>query len=114
MAPNISSLCKKTKRYSFFTQVQGVGVQPIREPPVEVHFDCASLRYRLNSVYVYYAASSPSEVVESAPYMRIFDFWWLHQRFSNYGRFGRVAANLLSLLALSSALGMKRHSGKWQ
>lgn len=113
----------QTDRKIRFTQAEGAGVQPIREPPVEVYFN-----WRLSPIAAQFgffhetAAGirhykfarpghdvTPLEAAKAAPYMHIFDFWWLYQYFMEGSGFGLMTAALLSLLAFCSALSVKKY-----
>lgn len=111
----------QTDRKIRFTQADGAGVQPIREPPIEVYFNWRLSPIAAQFGFVYETASgikdykftrpgddaTPLEAVKAAPYMHIFDFWWLYQYFMEGSGFGLMTAALLSFLAFCSALRVR-------
>jgi hypothetical protein len=105
-----------------FTQVQGVGVQPIREPPAEVYFDwrLSPIAAQFNFFYdtaswlhhYRHAATKPGvpllEAAGPAPYVHVFDFWWMRLYLAKGNSLAIITAILLSFLAFCSALRAKR------
>jgi hypothetical protein len=105
-----------------FTKASGYGVQPIVEPPIETYFDwhrspiIAQFRFiqsiveRIN-YYEYYELpddASISEIIKVAPYLNVFDFWWVYIYFISGSYSGFIVALTLLLLAVYNGLRLRK------
>jgi len=101
-----------------FDVVEGEGVQPIGEPPLETYFDwskspiSAQFKYMVEITkkienYKYNELPSNAKLydkVKIAPWFNTFDFWWIYKYFlrnSYSGFIGAISILLLALFSLS-------------
>jgi hypothetical protein len=100
-----------------FTIASGYGVQPIFEPPAETYFDSHRSHIMAQFHFIhdmtgkikYYKFHEVQEdapiheKLKAAPYMNVFDFWWLYEYYVEGGYSGFLTALILFLTAIYSA-----------
>jgi hypothetical protein len=109
-----------------FIKVPGVGFLQINIPPSETYFTWNKSPILAQFRFIYKMAKDMEdyrdmeaseraafvERVKEAPYYHIFDFWWLYNYFSDNSYSGFIAAILLLLLAIYTAVKLSKISSR--
>jgi hypothetical protein len=112
----------KFEKKVIFTVSHADGVPSVKEPPAETYFDwhrspiIAQFRFihsivkRIN-YYEFYELpedASINAIIKMAPYLNIFDFWWVYLYFISGGYSGFFVALILLLLAVYNGLRLRK------
>jgi hypothetical protein len=111
-----------------FSEVRGEGVQPIFEPPPERYFDWRKTPVLAQFKFISQIASEirdyhytepregapVAEKIKSAPFMHIFDFWWMYQYVITRSFSGFIAAGALLLLAVFAGMKLVKAASEAQ
>jgi hypothetical protein len=103
-----------------FTETYGDGVLPWFQPPEQTYFDWHRSPIMAQFSFIYKMTkeikdyrylelpdnAKRSEKIMASPYMNVYDFWWLYKYFFSRTYLGFIAAVVLFLLAIYTAVKM--------